>query len=470
MALSLGATTPTALYLGTTAISAAYLGATQVYSTGGGDAYAIGGASPELVAAFTTTSNGTTAGEYFRKAGSETTFGDLFTFSRSGTATYFDSNGTLQTAADGVARRNAYYYNGGWTKGGLQLESAAATNLLPYSQDFTNGAWTKVAATASLLSGDVYEITESGSGSQTPYLIDFVTIASGAAHVISIDVKDVDRGYAFLQWTDAASRFAINVDLSDGAITDTDTVATPDVLGYGSMTFGDGWYRLWIAATSASTSGYLVFGPSDSATPSWTGSSVPAYSVSGAKILARRAQLEPGSIPTSYIPTTGSTVTRAAETLTRNGAGSAFGSTELTYAWDVLLTYDGNGPLFFDVTKSSNEFVRLYVRNAASTYHQYNGDGGPPDYSAQVTDAQGGTVSAGVNQTFAGAYGIKANDFAQLIVNGNAGTAVATTTIENFDGQDMTMLKTEGSIFLRTYREWSTKLSEADLITAGTAS
>ena len=111
MALKLGTLTPTALYLGTTAASAAYLGATQVYSTGVADAYAIGGASPELVAAFTTQSDGTTAGEYFRKASSETTFSGLFTFARSGTATHFDSNGTLQTAADGVARRNAYRYN-----------------------------------------------------------------------------------------------------------------------------------------------------------------------------------------------------------------------------------------------------------------------------------------------------------------------------------------------------------------------
>jgi hypothetical protein len=102
MALSLGATTPTALYLGTTAISAAYLGVTQVYTTGGGDAYAIGGASPELVAAFTTQSDGTTAGEYYRKASSETTFDGLFTHSVSGLLTMFDSSGTLVWAPHNI--------------------------------------------------------------------------------------------------------------------------------------------------------------------------------------------------------------------------------------------------------------------------------------------------------------------------------------------------------------------------------
>jgi len=58
------------------------------------DAYAIGGASPELVAAFLTAADGTTEGEYFRTGGVDDDF-SMFTFARSGTATYFDSNGTL---------------------------------------------------------------------------------------------------------------------------------------------------------------------------------------------------------------------------------------------------------------------------------------------------------------------------------------------------------------------------------------
>ena len=166
MALSLGTTTLTALYLGTTAISAAYLGATQVYSTT--DAYAIGGASPKLVAAFTTQSDSTTAGEYFRKASSETTFDDLFTFSRSGTATYFDSNGTLQTAADGVVRRNAYYYNGSaWVKGGLRLESAAATQLLHGTDSFATQDETVTAQAYTLQFRGTGSITLSGAHSAT---------------------------------------------------------------------------------------------------------------------------------------------------------------------------------------------------------------------------------------------------------------------------------------------------------------
>lgn len=322
---------------------------------GGADAYAIGGASPELVAAFTTASDGTTAGEYFRKASSETTFDGLFTFSRSGTATYFDSNGTLQTAADGVARTQAYRYNSGWELAGLQLESAAATNLLPYGVDFTNAAWSKFDVAVAVSSGDIYEITESGTGTQTPCILDSVTVTSGAVHCISIDIKDVDRGYAFLQWNDAINRFSINVDLSDGSVTDTDTVGTPGVVGYGAIDLGDGWYRLWISATPALTGGVLVVGLSDSATPSWTAAAITEYTISGKKIQVRYAQLEAGSIPTSYILTNGSTVTRAAETLSIAGADTPANTTAMSISMKGLMTYADNG------AAAQETFLRWYA-------------------------------------------------------------------------------------------------------------
>ena len=61
-----------------------------------------GGASPELVAAFLTAADGTTEGEYFRTGGVEDDF-SMFTFSRSGLATMFDSNGALVWAPHNIA-------------------------------------------------------------------------------------------------------------------------------------------------------------------------------------------------------------------------------------------------------------------------------------------------------------------------------------------------------------------------------
>lgn len=353
-------------------------------SSGGGgggasDFFSIGGASPELVAAFTVASDGTTAGEYFRKASSDTTFGDLFTFSRSGTATYFDGSGVLQTAADGVARRNAHYYNGSaWVNGGLQLEAAAATQLLHGTDS--------IATQDETVTAQAYTLQFRGTGS----------IALTGAH--------------------------------------TDTLSGTGANDLVSLTF-------------TPSAGTLTL------TPSGT---------------VDYPQLEVGSIPTSYIPNTAGsgTVTRAAETLSIAGADSPITATEATLAVDALLTSDGSGPEIFNIV-SGGSHIRIYPRNISSTYSRWSG----ATYQPLVTAAQGGLIPAGVNQPVTVALGGKANDFAQLVVNGNAGTALATTTMADFSGQNIGINGNigEGTFFYKTIRIWSTKLPEADLITAGTA-
>ena len=56
---------------------------------------------------------------------------DIATFARTGTATYVDSDGVLQTAATGVPRTAHHLWDGSaWVNAGLFLESEARTNLL----------------------------------------------------------------------------------------------------------------------------------------------------------------------------------------------------------------------------------------------------------------------------------------------------------------------------------------------------
>lgn len=58
-------------------------------------------------------------------------FDDLFTFTRTGTATYVDSAGLIQTAATGVPRLGNHVWSGSaWVNEGILLEVKAATNLL----------------------------------------------------------------------------------------------------------------------------------------------------------------------------------------------------------------------------------------------------------------------------------------------------------------------------------------------------
>lgn len=116
-------------------------------------AYAVEGAAPKVVADLT-------AEKYAHGGAFVAGFSDLLTFARSGTATYVDANGVLQTAADGVARVGHHRWNGSaWVNKGLLLETAARTNDLLNSGTLSTQ---NVTVTA-----DRYVLHFTGSGSIT---------------------------------------------------------------------------------------------------------------------------------------------------------------------------------------------------------------------------------------------------------------------------------------------------------------
>lgn len=76
------------------------------------------------------------------------TKGPTPSFSRASTATYFDQNGILQTAAVDQPRFGFYWdaLSSIWSNGGLLLERGG-TNYCTYSRDLTNAAWSKTNVT-----------------------------------------------------------------------------------------------------------------------------------------------------------------------------------------------------------------------------------------------------------------------------------------------------------------------------------
>jgi hypothetical protein len=65
-------------------------------------------------------------------------FTDLITFSRAGTATYFNSSGVLTTANTNEAR---YDYNPSTLVARGLLIEESKTNYISYSQNFENAYW-----------------------------------------------------------------------------------------------------------------------------------------------------------------------------------------------------------------------------------------------------------------------------------------------------------------------------------------
>ena len=246
--------------------------------------------------------------------------------SRSTTATYYDANGIIQTAAINEARDNAYLPDqyGVFRKAGLLLEETR-TNLLPSSnsfntQYFTNG--TTILTPNAGISPDGTNNSFSIIPSTTlgiHYACLLTTFGSGT---FTYSVYAKANGYprfALRVYDGSVYQIRVNFDLSQGTIISLEA-------GTATITpVGNGWYRCTGTGTSASGNMGAVAG--------WVVESLPGDKtvqqqfsgdgISGALIYG--AQIEVGSYATSYIPTNGTPggVTRAVDessssTTTRN--------------------------------------------------------------------------------------------------------------------------------------------------------
>lgn len=223
-----------------------------------------------------------------------------------------------------------------YTGGGCPhiLAEPQRTNLFTYSEDFSswsndNSTDTPNSTTApdgTLTATEVTEDTATGRhgvfyniGSQT-----------GTEFSFSAFVKDNNRRYVSIVLSDIATWNSMVVfDLTTGTITKEYTKT--GYTGTSSITaIGNGWYRISNTLTGLTFAGSAVYSriylqdtptPANPPSNTYTGDGTSSIYIWG-------AQLEVGSYPTSYIPTSGSSVTRNQDIFTRDGIGSLINSTE----------------------------------------------------------------------------------------------------------------------------------------------
>jgi hypothetical protein len=218
------------------------------------------------------------------------------------------------------------------------------TNIVPYSEQLNNAAWTKLETNITAndaVSPDGYTNADKfiANTNNAAHLI-YQSVASGT-YTFSIYAKAAGEN-VFSMWLNDFSKRAL-FDLSSG------TVTTSNVTSSSITSVGNGWYRCTVYDTST-TSFVAIYGRN---AESYAGNGTSGFLFWG-------AQCEAGAYATSYIPTTAASVTRVADTASKTGISSLIGQTEGTLFVDF--NYLGN----IGAT-ASVEAIPLYVGAGAFT-------------------------------------------------------------------------------------------------------
>ncbi len=236
-----------------------------------------------------------------------------FDFTRASSGTTVNQSGLIETVGSGIPRIDFQ----GNTKGALLLEPSR-TNLITYSEDFSNASWIKdftsiVPNEITSPNGGLNASLITADGADIDHTIYQEPSLTPQTYTFSAFVKKNTQRYVHL----AINRLNAST-LWVSSVFDLDTLDKADYSngsGYNDgvskiENYGNDWYKITLTAYLPDSTVYLAFigFAENMSAPNisrgrWQFATSNSFYVWG-------AQLEAGSYPTSYIPTSGSTVTR----------------------------------------------------------------------------------------------------------------------------------------------------------------
>jgi len=282
--------------------------------------------------------------------------------SRASTATYYDANGVIQTAGVNVARDNAYLpdENGVFKPAGLLLEGAVTNFLYPSTPNYTGGfgSWSNGLAPTVPNAGIAPDGTNTAvrvdwstvSGAERLYYDTGTPTTVGITEVHSFFVKPVGTGVVFNVYFWGVNWSWLNGSTNTKGFSfdfDSETFSATSGANYGEVItkLPNGWYRISIPAINNGT------GVFDTYVAIQRNVQVGDWYIWG-------VQRENGSLPTSYIPTTGSTATRAADVST---------SSTVTRAADVASITGSNFSSWYNHDQGTFTLKTSALKSTAGT-------------------------------------------------------------------------------------------------------
>jgi len=249
---------------------------------------------------------------------------------------------------------------------GLLVEESR-TNLLTYSEDFSG--WGVSSLNLNTIANAIISPAMDLTGTSlippaglTCYLAKAASIVSGTTYTQTIFAKA--GGFPCIQIVPSTGFVSgyQNYDLVNGVLGSGDTAGVASI-----KSVGNGWYRCSLTMTAVATvSGRMVMTASGSPTSPRLDS---IYNNGVDNLYIWGAQLEVGSFPTSYIPTSGSTATRAADVASI--PVSEFGYNQNSWSFLVEtqpITNTGASILSEFSTDGNNRLGLQYVNGSARWY------------------------------------------------------------------------------------------------------
>ena len=311
------------------------------------------------------------------------------------------------TAAASAPRFNHTFNGSSWVSKGLLIEEQR-TNTATYSEDFSNASWIKTTATISANSAAAPDGTTTADlcyPTSTGTYRGFYKSFSSASVATTIFAKSAGKtAFAFV--ASDGNSIGASFNLSNGTVSNVFSGHTATI-----TPAGNGWYRCSLSATTTILQVFIQDSQGTSGTST-------TNSTDG--ILFWGAQVESGSFPTSYIPTTTAAVTRSADVCQISGAdfSSFWNASEGSFALEadsIGFASTGSNRFFYAAQSGGVTFYSLDIDPTLGLeYRVVNSS-----MQAQLTHTQ---PNAGV--LFKHSLSYKVNDFASSL----NGSAVATDT------------------------------------------